>query len=177
MRKEKSKKVVFFTPSSSEKPKKFTDMCELCIEGRRAQNQLNNLLETGIYENKEVEDLKKKIQNFEKHYEVRQKQREKFKEEIKTLHRGAGVLVIDFSSNLKLNLELIQKNKDHYNKPQRTLFGATLVYVDENENRKFFYFDIVSEILDHNAYFVNKALFKILNHSVFKSKQIKELKI
>ncbi|MCL6574005.1 MAG: hypothetical protein K6T88_20360, partial [Bacillus sp. (in: Bacteria)] len=60
---------------------------------------------------------------------------------------------------------------------QRTLFGTTLVYVDENENRKFFYFDIISEILDHNAYFVNKALFKILNHSVFKSHQIKELKI
>jgi hypothetical protein len=55
--------------------------------------------------------LKKKIQSFEKHYEVRQKQREKFKEEIKTLHLGANVLVIDFSSNLKLNLELIQKKR------------------------------------------------------------------
>jgi hypothetical protein len=42
------------------KPKKFTDMCELCIEGKRAQNQLTHLLETGIYENK-VEELKKKI--------------------------------------------------------------------------------------------------------------------
>jgi NADH:ubiquinone oxidoreductase subunit F (NADH-binding) len=45
-------------------------MCELCIEGRRAQNQLIHLLETGIYENKEVEELKKKIQSFEKHYDV-----------------------------------------------------------------------------------------------------------
>jgi hypothetical protein len=121
---------------------------------------------------------KRKSKIFEKHYEVQQKQREKFKVEIKTLHHGAGVVVIDFSSNLKLNLELIQKTKkDYYNQSQRTLFGATLVYVDENENRKFFYFDIISEILDHNAYFVNKALFKILNHSVFKSHQIKELKI
>jgi hypothetical protein len=134
------------------------------------------LLETGIYENEEVEELKKKIQSFEKLHEIRQKQREKFKEEIKTLYHGASVLVIDFSFNLKLNLELVQKNKDHYNQPQRTLFCATLVYVDENENRKFFYFDIISEILDHNTYFVNKVLFKILNHSVFKSHQIKELK-
>jgi hypothetical protein len=85
------------------------------------------------------------------------------------LHRGAGVLVIDFSSNLKLNLESIQKNKDYHNQPQRTLFGATLVYVDENDNRKFFYFDIISEILNHDVYFINKALFKILNHSQFSS--------
>jgi hypothetical protein len=34
--------------------------------------------------------LKKKIQSFEKHYEIRQKQREKFKKEIKTLHHGIG---------------------------------------------------------------------------------------
>jgi hypothetical protein len=43
--------------------------------------------------------------------------------------------------------------------------------------KKFFYFDIISEVLDHNAYFVNKALFKILSHSVFQTHQIKQLKI
>jgi hypothetical protein len=52
------------------------------------------------------------------------KNKEKFKE-TKTLHLGASVLVIDSLSNLKMNLELVQKNKDYYNQPQRTLFSAT----------------------------------------------------
>jgi esterase/lipase len=153
--KEKKRSFISLRLPQVKKPKKFTDMCGFCIERRRAQNHLTHLLETGNYENKDDDELKKRIQNFEKDYAVPQKKTEKFKEEIKTLHCENGVLVIEFSSNLKLNLKLIQKNKNYYNQLQRTLFVATLVYVDENENRKFFYFHIIPEILDYNFCFVN----------------------
>jgi len=49
-------------------------MCDICVEGRRAKIQLTQLLEAGVYDNAEVEELKKK--KFEVHYEIRQKQRE-----------------------------------------------------------------------------------------------------
>jgi hypothetical protein len=100
------------------------------------------LLETGIYENKEVEELKKKIQSFEKHYDVWQKQREKFKEEIKTSHLGAGVLVIDFHLIWKWILDWFKQQRLLQMAPKNFVWCKVSLCKWEWE-QNIFYFDII----------------------------------
>jgi hypothetical protein len=184
------KKSSFFElrPPEIKKPKKLTDLCDICVEGKRARCQLSKLLENDdggesgsegprTPEMKEkIEKLKKQVNEFELHYQCKQEQRENFKKQIKDLPERTAILVMDFSANLKINLELEQKGRDYYHQPQRTLFGATLIFRHpETQCLEFFYFDIISECLNHDAFFVSKALIKILEHPVFKEQQFSRL--
>ena len=176
-------------PKEIKKARKLTDMCEYCELGKKTKAQLTKILtdfhssclhgsSLGEMENcllfKNLKEDKEKIRRwqkivdlFEKHYEAKNRQRSAFKAQVCHLKKGEVIFVLDFKENLKLNVEQVQLGRSFYNQPQRTMFEVVMIFKNDNDEIKYFYWDFFSRCLNHNAFFVKKALSKIFKHDQF----------
>lgn len=62
-----------------------------------------------------------------------------------------------------------------YSKQQRTVFGIVVLYRRENGEIGFLNFDYVSQIKNHNSYFVTKAIEKMMSFPLFQSFEFKKI--
>jgi hypothetical protein len=185
-------------PKEIKKAKRLTDMCEYCELGKKTKAQLTKLLDMVFsncrlcrnheylnfencltFRNLKEEDqrkilrMKKIVEAFEIHYNSKNKQSETFKRQVKHLKKGEVIFVLDFKENLKLGLEQVQLGRSFYNQPQRTMFEAVMIFKNDQNEIKYFYFDVFSRCLNHNALFVKEALSKIFRSENFKNQNVK----
>jgi hypothetical protein len=183
-------------PSYFKKPRKSTDMCGICVHGKKAMTKLNSIRlhvhrnctdcsNNGTCEQEnnsaklpEILVLSERVKLFNQHYKLKLTQREAFKKQVANLQPGTVILVIDFKANIKLNIESPQISKSFYNQPQRSLFGVSMAYFCPRLQKVCkFYFDIFSECLAHNAYFVKTALKAVFNDAFFKKLNVEQVNI
>lgn len=158
------------------KPKKDTDMCHICVNGEKNLKRLNLLL----LKNNKTEEEKKLIDKLilwntflNQHKNISAHQRAKFKEQIKFKNFPASqaIMVLDFKQNILLNQDhKVEIGRDWYHTHQRSVFGVVLYY-KEREKIKKHYFDIISNIMEHDSYFVIKAVGKVMKTKFFLSKK------
>ena len=181
-------------PKYFKKPRKDTDMCGICVHGKKSVIKLNRFreqihrdcidcsrdskcdAEQNSQQFADIQVLVERVGLYNQHYNFKTKQRASFKQQVASLQAGSAALVIDFKANIKLNIESPQISKSFFNQPQRTLFGASLAYycaVDKCVKK--FHFDIFSKCLAHNAFFVQTALKSIFADQFFKKLDIKQL--
>lgn len=183
-------------PKYFKKARKSTDMCGVCVHGKNLQGKLQNIREA-VHRNclnctcdsncpieqhcaqlPDILSLSEQIKLFNEHRALKSNQRNSFKEQFENLDDGEVLLVIDFKANIKLNIESPQVSKSFFNQPQRTLFGVAMAYKcpTTHEISKFYY-DIFSEFLSHNAFFVQSALQKVFRDPFFKKLNVKRVNI
>jgi len=155
--------------------RKETDKCEICVEGARCKKELEKLNGKRLRkksDNELIKKLKKCITLFERHEKDHIHQRQKFKQQKEALiHTPTdALLLIDFKANLILNQDAsVQVSKEYFQTPQRSLFGAVLYYSENGVIVKH-HFDVLSDCVSHNSFFVTKALDLIFSHEHFSSK-------
>jgi hypothetical protein len=139
-------------------------MCEYCELGKKAKAQLTKILtefhsscrhgsSLGEMENcrlfrnlnkddkEKIRKLQKIVKLFEKHYEAKTRQRSAFKAQVCHSKKDEVIFVLDFKENLKLNVEKVQLGRSFYNQSQRTMFEAVMIFKNENDEIKYFYWD------------------------------------
>ena len=183
-------------PNQYQQAKRATDMCGICVHGKKSQVRLQNL-RAEVHSNCEncsrdakclfeknsarlpdILALSERVKLFDEHMKLRCTQREAFKRCKAELSEGDVLLVIDFKANVRLNIESPQVSKSYYGQPQRTLFGVSMGYIcPQSKIFRRFYYDIFSECLAHNAYFVKEALIKIFNDDLFKTINAKRVHV
>ncbi len=130
------------------KPKKDTDMCHICESGKKNEKRLATLKNKKDLSEKEKTLLKKyKLieELFVEHIKIVEHQKDFFNNEIKTITSiKKVVLVMDFKQNIVINQSHnVEIGRDWYQSPQRTVFGVTAYYLEDNIIKKK-YFDIFS---------------------------------
>ncbi|KAL6077309.1 hypothetical protein QOT17_002194 [Balamuthia mandrillaris] len=77
-----------------------------------------------------LQTLQEEYQYFLTHLEHVEQQKKSFKEQknkLKGIDQEA-ILVMDFKENIKLGISRDEEGRNFYSQPQRTIFGATLLY-------------------------------------------------
>ena len=144
------------------KPKTKTDMCSICVEGEKLSAKLEK-----EKDKKKRKVLEKRIKLYNRHREDELHQRLKFKESISKIEKNHVVLVLDFKQNIKINTSPnTQISSEFYTPPQRTVFEAVAFYTKNDVVVKRYY-DFISDNLQHNSFFVIKALQKLFRHKKF----------
>lgn len=144
-----------------QKPNKRTDMCIYCARGKLFEHASGNSFHFSESKKNEL------IKTYENHRKMKSELKEIYDTSILNLNGGECIINIDFKENVALNQSSDEVGYDWYNKPQRTILGITLSYLN-NKKIERFYFDIISEVLNHNGAFVITALKKILSDPSFK---------
>jgi len=161
------------------KPRKNTDMCHICESGKRILKKIDILeKKTDLNEN-EKELLKDLLENkslYDKHKEIYEKQKTAFKNQVSNISNPKeAVIVMDFKQNLVINeIHNTQLGRDWYKSPQRTVFGMVIYYFEDGNIKKFLY-DIFSEYMSHDSYFVVKAIQKFFKSNFFKTFKFSDL--
>ena len=165
--------------------KKETDKCSHCKIGKKSVKSLNKLLKK-VNEDKskltleEIEIVKKlengiEVYNHHKDTASKQYNSFKFKKQINVL-KEKGVkhclIVLDFKENIKLSRGLVEYDHDFHNKPIRTVLGFIIYFVDSNGIYHKKHFNIISEILSHDAGFVINAFEKLISQGWFQFKSM-----
>jgi hypothetical protein len=163
------------------KSRKQTDKCGICFEGLKCQRKLQNLLKRRkrlrtFAEADEIRKLKGFLALFSRHKSDVEHQHMALKLQKASLKYGEVLIHLDFKSNIILNEDAeIITSKEFYQNCQRTLFGAVVYFIDEDD-LKCVFFDIFSDFTCHNSYFVGQAIEKIFQHDFFKSKNFHSAK-
>ena len=182
------KKIKYF-----KKPRRYTDLCEICESGKFFEKQIlkfnKTMCDNHEHENLFIESCDNFRQRFHQlseiqrdryetlkqnylvylhHHEHKEHQRQCFKDSMVNLFsKNEAIIVIDFKSNISLDIAQREVGLDFYNQPQRVCFGATLIYQDSNGLIKYHYFDVFSKILSKATWFVIEIMKKIFNHQDF----------
>ena len=159
------------------KAKKATDMCAICVTGKKVEAELNKMRRRLIKSSlkKRFEKLKQLNKNYQQHKHDQEHQRKKFNQTIKGLKPNRGVVVLDFKSNVIINQNPTHEiGKDFYDNPQRSCFGIVLYYNNGQGVQKH-YFDNFSNSTDHNSSFVISAIKKLLSDPFFIGLELKFL--
>jgi hypothetical protein len=156
------------------KPKKGTDMCHICVSGKKNEKDLVNLEKIKNPNTSQkllLEKLKERKELYKDHKNIVDNQRNFFNNEISNINTTNKVIIVmDFKQNLTINLSHdVELGRDYYSSPQRTVFGVVVYYFEDNIIKKL-YFDIFSKYMSHNSYFVTCALKKILSSNFFINK-------
>lgn len=162
------------------KARKETDKCEICVEGKKNELKLNEILRKSnrrrlitLKDRDERQKLRGYIELYEKHKSDNVHQRSSFKTMKETLPENEALLVMDFKANIVLNEDAaVQISKEYFQNSQISLFGIVLYYVKKGKLKQFYY-DVFSDCTSHNSYFVSKALDRIFVDPFFTKKQFK----
>ncbi len=96
------------------------------------------------------------------------------------MREGEAVLVIDFKENITLGVSDEEASHDFYGRPQRTIFGAVLIWRSVSSVGKslsFRYYDVISKGLNHDPWFVHSALSMIFKRESFQKLNLSSLSI
>ena len=148
-----------YKPIWLKSPRNKSDYCPHCYNGHKLkilveihQNCIPNICFESRIE--ECVTTAQRQNAFLFHNDRVCKQRNLFKEMKDNVQRGEVIIVIDFKENISLNKTRISTNHNFYNKPQRTCFGAVLIYRNNEGKVANHYFDIFSSCLSHQSWFV-----------------------
>lgn len=99
------------------------------------------------------------METYKNHRIMKSQLKQIYDTSVLNLNGGECIINIDFKQNVSVNQCSDELGHDWYGKPQRTVFGVTITY-KKNGQIEFFYFDVVSDVLNHISAFVITALKK-----------------
>lgn len=178
-------------PKWIKKARKRSDLCEICQKGKYIGKKLKGSFHSACVDcdlvtcdissqltdqNRQFyESQTQRLKLYKDHQELVQHQRKSYKQQISDLLVDEAIIVMDFKENIKLQQSNEQIGKDFFNQPQRTLFGVALIYKDASGDIKKHFYDIFSKCLNHNSFFVMKALENVFNTNSFKEHKFKRI--
>jgi hypothetical protein len=157
--------------------RKRTDLCQICEPESKKVKKLRSL-ETIENPSPDIKDkiktLKETLKKISEHKERAKYQRGKFKEQLSQVQSSINkaVILLDFKENLIIGGSPNETNQDYYNKKQITCLGIIVFF-----QKQVYVFDILSEDLKHDAFFVIQALKLVTTHEEFKKLKIEEVSI
>jgi hypothetical protein len=154
-RKYKPKQVVF--------PKRFTDMCPICVGGKQAKDALKNNPNLLAQDKTKYEAAVKKM---EEHIACHKARRQAYKDDKLNLTSNDVLIVMDFKQNIKLNKGHLEVSRDFFNAPSRSYLTLVTFY-KEGETTKKKYWDFISRSLNHDAQFVADCIDQVLLQADF----------
>ena len=110
-----------YIPKKYKIGKRKTDMCGICVLGKRLVN-VNRLSEEGKTE------LKRNSEIYQSHLKIVENQKYMFNRIKNNLKEYDCILILDFKENFRLNYEKIETGFDHFNKRQVSCLGAAIIF-------------------------------------------------
>jgi hypothetical protein len=111
--------------------------------------------------------LQAAVSDLERHKSRAAEQRAKYKAAIANVTKTQVVIVMDYKENIKYGMHACATGTEYFEQQARTILGFTVFY-REDDNIKKEHFDIISEVLSHDSFFSQIALYKVLEHSRMK---------
>lgn len=130
--------------------KKKTDMCEICVNGRKLEKRLGN-------NSKDI-----RIKYFKDHLDLNKDQKRCFRSKIDSLEKDECIVIMDFKENFKIGGGPVELSQSFYNKASISCLGFCIIY-KQGEKIKRSYHDYISEVISHDSHFVKNCL-KRLEH-------------
>jgi len=165
-----------FKPVEILKPKRDTDLCGICKEGKLLENRLKNLEakeHCSSGEAQEIKELLSSVSLFHEHRELEKQIRTQYNNQKQNLKQGNAMIVMDFKENVTLGKGQQETNRDFYNTPQRSILCIAVIYRPHNDAPvRIKYFDFVSECLTHDTTYVKESLEILFASSEWKSLRI-----
>merc|ERR1712000_215007 len=181
-------------PKEIKKAKRDTDLCPICVEGKRIRALKNNLerrLNLSDEEIKQLNDITANLQAIDRHIELERTLRAEFNKQKTSLRKGDAVLVMDFKENMGLGKGQQESSRNFYNSPHRSVFTIAVYTKDDSnttdfrnnnnnnkkqdnqkKNYKINYFTFISECLDHDSGFVLDCLNTLVESDKWKKLNI-----
>ena len=100
--------------------KKKTDMCDICIHGKKLIKKKGN------------ENEFEKIEYYKIHLKLNGEQKKNFKEKLNSLKEKECLLIMDFKENFKIGGGPVESSQIFYNKSQVSCLGLCLIYKKGN---------------------------------------------
>lgn len=151
----KPKQVVF--------PKRFTDMCPICVGGKHAKDALVN--NTNLSQEQKAK-YQAAVKKMEDHIEHSKGRRLAYKEDKRNLSSDEVLFVMDFKQNVKLNKGHLEVSMDFFNAPSRSYLTLVTFYKEGAKTKKK-YWDFMSQCLTHDAQFVGDCIDQVLSQADF----------
>ena len=187
------------------KAKKLTDVCEICVNGKKIVAQLGKLEQKypGITKDPviksfealddveqiephfedhiviKVQGLMRERQFYENHISGKNAQRDSFNREVSDLGKQIdgkkAIVILDYKENLKLNVGPVQQGRDYYEQTQRSLLGFVVLLNDGNGVVKKIFVNFVSQVLSKDGLFSSDCMKVLMKLPMFA--KIKQLSV
>jgi hypothetical protein len=117
-----------------------------------------------------IKNLRENYKDFSEHQTAKTLQWEAFTAEVNTLQPGKILLVLDFKQDIILGKSLEEGSSLFYNATHRTILGVAMLWRETASTPVCcHFFDLLSNDLTHDAYFVSCALDKIYSSEKFQA--------
>jgi hypothetical protein len=142
-------------------PIKKTDLCELCLRGKR--------LESKIIQTNEEKNL---IILYRNHLQNASRQRNSLKLDLINIKIDQAILIMDFKQNIKLGNSPEQVAYDYFHPTSINYLSIFVKNIKES-----IFFDFTSMELNKDSYFVIECFNLLFEHEEFKKMGIKDIVI
>ena len=130
-------------PKNFQYIKKKTDMCDICINGKKLEKKNDTKNEKYIY--------------YQNHRDLNRNQKLKFKEKVNELKERECFVIMDFKENFKIGGGPVESSQIFYNKSQISCLGFCIIYKENNVVKRK-YVDYLSKIITHDSYYVIQCI-------------------
>ena len=130
-------------PKNFQYIKKKTDMCDVCINGKKLE--------------KKKETKNEKYGYYKQHLDLNKRQKSNFKNKISALKEKECIVIMDFKENFKIGGGPVESSQTFYNKSQVSCLGFCIIY-KEKEVVKRKYIDFLSKIITHDSHYVTQCI-------------------
>lgn len=137
---------------------KKTDMCDICISGKKALKRNRD----------EDEEM---IAFYNSHKKIKEDQKSLYDKKVSSLENGECIIIVDFKENFKIGGSRIETSQSFYNKIQVTCLGFCMVYKDEDIIKRK-YHTFLSSILTHDSFMVINCIEILLKTSLARFKKL-----
>jgi len=152
-------------PKNFKKAHKKTDMCQVCIAGKKAERKLQLLLSRANYTIANRKQLEDAVHLYQQHIFFKNRQQQCYKNSINRTTSSSCVVIMDFKENLKIGGGPVETGANFYHKKQVSVLGFAVHYQDNTGTACIRYFDYLSPILSHDSLFIIGCIRKFLAHS------------
>jgi hypothetical protein len=141
-------------PKNFKKARKMTDMCPVCVAGKKVEQKLNRLRSEPLNNNNTILRLSNEMATFKYHQQSKETQKRMYNESIQHTTTSACVVTMDFKENFKIGGGPIETGNVFYSRTQVSVLAFAIHYRDNDNNLKIHYIDYFSPILSHDSLFV-----------------------
>ena len=139
-------------------------MCEVCINGQKAERKLL-LLQSQALTSNMTEALQDAVSLYHQHLFFKDKQQQCYKNHIQCTTSSSCVVIMDFKENFKIGGGPVETGANFYQKQQVSVLGFVICYKDDQGLPITCYFDYLSPILSYDSLFIMDCIRKLLAHS------------
>lgn len=135
-------------PKNFKYSKKKTDMCDICVNGKKLKRRLGEA----------SEDLR--LEYYRQHIELNRDQKICYRQKIENLESNECIVLMDFKQKFKLGGGPVETSQVFYNQSQVSCLGFCVIYKVSGEVIRTYY-NFLSEVISQDSHFVKNCLRKL----------------